>query len=359
MDDVARVVLALEAPDIAEEVLHFLDRSGRARVVATAADDRQLAEAVRQCEPDAVVAEPTLAVNGAELTAPLLALVTRESVVALRAAVHAGAKAFYVWPGEREGLLDGVGRCAAAGRVPAERRATVVAVHAPRGAAGCTFIATHLADAYRRAGASCVLIDADLQYADVTLALGAAADDVRTIADLAPVAAELTWEHLEGVLVAGAVLAPPVDRLAEIDDVLLRAVVGVAAATADVVVLHLGRHLDEPTLWCAREADRVLEVLTLEAASFRASSRAVGIACPEGPDRRWGYVVNRAQRADLTVADVTRAFGVEPLGVIPVDAGISRAQERGRLLPPRGRAARAIARLATAIRLPEADELAS
>ena len=60
MDQVARVVLALEAPEVAEEVMHFLDRSGRARVVATAGDDRQLAEAVRQLEPDAVVAEPGL-----------------------------------------------------------------------------------------------------------------------------------------------------------------------------------------------------------------------------------------------------------------------------------------------------------
>ena len=43
MENVARVVLALEAHDVVEEVMHFLDRSGRARVVATASDDRQLA----------------------------------------------------------------------------------------------------------------------------------------------------------------------------------------------------------------------------------------------------------------------------------------------------------------------------
>src|SRR2546422_6506555 len=53
MDDVARVILAIGSQEVAEEVLHLLDRSGRARVVATAADDRQLAEAVRQLEPDA------------------------------------------------------------------------------------------------------------------------------------------------------------------------------------------------------------------------------------------------------------------------------------------------------------------
>ena len=55
MEEVARIVLALETPGVAEEVMHFLDRTGRARVVATAVDAAQLAEAVRQLEPDAVV----------------------------------------------------------------------------------------------------------------------------------------------------------------------------------------------------------------------------------------------------------------------------------------------------------------
>src|SRR5919201_809497 len=111
MDQVARVVVGLEAQDVVEEVLHFLDRSGRARVVATAADDRQLHEAVRQLEPDAIVAEPTIA------TASV---------------------------GSR--------------RVP-DRRATVVAVHAARGGAGCTFVATHLAQALVKRGSSCLLVE--------------------------------------------------------------------------------------------------------------------------------------------------------------------------------------------------------
>ncbi|HEX6844309.1 MAG TPA: hypothetical protein VF235_04255 [Actinomycetota bacterium] len=357
MDQLARVVLALEEPDVAEEVLHFLDRSGRARVVATAADDRQLAAAVTQCEPDAVVAEPSLVADG--LAAPLLALATRESVAALRAAVRAGARGFYVWPGEREGLLEGVGRCAAAGRVPAERRATVVAVHAPRGSAGATFVATHLAEAFRRAGSSCILVDADLQYADVTFGLGAAAEPTRTLADLAPVAAELAWHHLEEVLVHDAVLAPPVEALAEVDASVVRATVRVAATSADVVVVHVPPGIDDLARWCLDEADRVLEVLTLDPASFRAASRAVAIACPDGPDPRWGFVVNRAQRADLTVADVERVFGVPPVGVIPFDGAAARARAAGRLLPTRGRAGRAVAKLAAGLREAPATDRAS
>ena len=96
MGEVARVVLALEAPEVTEEVLHFLDRSGKARVVGTAADDRQLSEAIRQLEPDVVVAEPLLAHGGVD-GAALLALSSRESVAALRGAVKAGARS----PAER------------------------------------------------------------------------------------------------------------------------------------------------------------------------------------------------------------------------------------------------------------------
>jgi len=77
MDQVARVILALEAPEVAEEVMHVLDRSGRARVVATAGDDRQLAEAVRQLEPDVVVAEPGL-LSGARACGVVLAIDVRE-----------------------------------------------------------------------------------------------------------------------------------------------------------------------------------------------------------------------------------------------------------------------------------------
>src|SRR5947207_15970497 len=55
MDDVARVILAIGSQEVAEEVLHLLDRSGRAPVVATPADDRHLADAARHPEPGAGV----------------------------------------------------------------------------------------------------------------------------------------------------------------------------------------------------------------------------------------------------------------------------------------------------------------
>ncbi len=353
MEDVARVVLGVETAEIAEEVLHFLDRSGRARVVSTAGDDRQLIEAVRQLEPDAVVAEPGLALGGVD-GATLLALATRESVGALRAAIRAGARGFFLWPREREGLLDGVAATVAA-RSALERTALVVAVHASRGGAGCTFVATHLAQAFARRGDSCVLIDADPTFGDVGTALGAA-QDVRTVADLAPLGDELSATHLRNVLLEhpsgfGALLSPS-NEVAVAEGPIVRRAVEVAAASAQAVIVHLPRALDATGHWCVASADRVLEVLSLDVLSFRASGRALEALAQDRPDERIGFVVNRAARGEIAPGDVRRVFGSEPLAVLPFHAAVPRAQDHGRLLAPRSRLGRTFERLAA--RLAEA-----
>jgi pilus assembly protein CpaE len=353
MDDVARVVLAVEAQEVAEEVLHFLDRSGRARVVATAADDRQLHEAIRQTEPDAVVAEPTIATASVG-SATLLTLAMRESVASLRAAVAAGADGFYVWPQEREGLLRHVSAIAAARRVP-PRRATVIAVHAARGGAGCTFVAAQLAQALSTLGSACFLVECDLTYSDLTQALGYADSDAdaATMADLAPAGADLGVEHLEGIRLRHDggfdVLLGPAQVGTVVTDDALRTVVGLAAASADVVVLHLPRELSSVARWCFEQADRVIEVLTLDVLSFRASTRALEALAPLAVRPRVGFVVNRAGRSEITPGDVRRVFDDDPLAVIPADASVPRLQDHGRLAPARGRVGRAFARLAERI----------
>lgn len=347
MNDVARVVLAMQAPEVAEEVLHLLDRSGSARVVATADDPEQLAAAVAQLEPDAVVAEPQLAPVGRS-GVPLLALAPRESVSALRAAVGAGASAFFVWPAERDELLAAVDRVRVTRSQVFERRATVVAVHGARGGAGCTFVATHLAQGFGVRGASCVLVDLDRDYADVSQALGAEGDDVRTIGDLVPVADELGSEHLDEVLWHGAVLAPRTAEAGLVGDELLHRVVDVAASRADVVVLHLPRALAPITRWAVRHADVLLQVVSLDVMGFRATTRAVDLLGVQVPR----IVVNRSSRAEVTPGDVRRVFGADPVATIPHDTGAARAQDHGRLLSRRGRTGRAFDRLAVTLLAP-------
>ena len=348
MDSVARVVLALEAHDVAEEVMHFLDRSGRVRVVATAADDRQLAEAVRQMDPDVVVAQPSLVDPDSIRGRPLLALDTNESVTSLRAAIASGADGFFVWPVDREDLVMAVASSLAP-PVAADRRAKVVAVHGARGGAGVTFVATHLAAALSRGGADCVLVDADPVFGDLTVVLGAPTEGVHTIADLLPLRDELTGDHLNNALWAHeagfrTLLAPMPEEAPLVTASDLRAIVEEAASMTDAVVIHLPRTLDERTRTGFELADRSLEVLSLDVLSFRAATRALESLRPLDPPV--GFVVNRASRGEITPGDVARVFGAPPLAVIAFDRAVQRAQDHGQLLPGRGRIARTFDRLA-------------
>jgi pilus assembly protein CpaE len=343
VDDVATVILGLEEHDVAEEVMHFLDRSGRARVVATAGDGRQLAEAVRQLEPDAVVAQPSVAAGASLHGSALLALETRESVASLRSAISAGARGYYLWPAEREALA---GAAAAVRMLPVarERRARVVAVHGPRGGAGATFVATHLAAALARRELRTAIVDLDMSFGDLTAALGAA-EDARTVTQLAPLAAESSlgdalWSHPQGFR---AVFAPALEEQVSMEIGDAQAVVSALAAEEDAVVLHLPRAPDEFARWAFGFADRVVVVLSLDVLSFRAATRSLASL---GDDDRVGFVVNRASRAEITPADVERVFGRRPLAVLPTDRGVRAAQDHGRLLPRRGRTGRSFDRLA-------------
>jgi Mrp family chromosome partitioning ATPase len=192
MERSTRVVLAIEAPEVLDEVLHFLDRSGAVRVVATADGERQIVDAVTQLEPDLVIAEPRFA-GAVRATTPCIAIASRESIAALRAAIAAGVRGFTVWPEERDRLMEHVAGFAV-GAKHLERRATVIAVHASRGGAGCTFVATHLARAAVSAERSVVLMDVDPFGGDVGTALGIAddADGLHPVSELCDVVDEMT-----------------------------------------------------------------------------------------------------------------------------------------------------------------------
>jgi pilus assembly protein CpaE len=352
---VASVVVGLDPPELAEEVVDFLDRTGRVRVVATASDPQALARAIREREPHAVVGQPLLVRAAGSLNgSSFLALETVESVQAMRVALDAGARAFYLWPADREDLAR-----AAEGALPVRRRAgakraLVVAVYGPRGGVGTTFLATHLAAAFARTGQATVLADLDPAFGDVSAALGAP-PEARSIVDIAPVAGELSEEHLGEVLWPhpagfGVLLAPGDAPPRESVDILhYGAALSGLQAWRDVVVLHLPRALDEIALAGLERADRILVVVSLDVLAFRLAKRSVDVLGSLGLGGRCDVVVNRARRAEVVPADVQRVFGRPPLAVVPVDRRVQAAQDRGKLLRPRGRIGRAADRLARAL----------
>jgi pilus assembly protein CpaE len=282
----------------------------------------------------------------------LLAVDTKQSVGSLRRALRAGADGFFLWPAEREELA------AAAGRARPSEDALgapgrVVAVYGPRGGAGTTFVATHLAAALAKRQRRCVLIDLDVLFADASAAIGVPLDeDVRTIADLAPLSSEIAPRHLLEVMWRhptgfDALLAPGEERIStRVGAETYRPAIMAARHTCDVVVLHLPRALDDVVRAGLELADRVLVVLGLDVLSFRDAKRAIEIA---GLNERCEFVVNRTGRSEVTPKDVERVFGRPAVAVIPSDRNIPAAQDRGRLLAMRGRVGRSIDRLAVKV----------
>jgi pilus assembly protein CpaE len=354
LEGVARIVLGLDSPQLAEEVVDFLDRGGRARVVASASSSGALAAAVREHEPNAVVGSTAMVrsaggVNGSSF----LALETAETLAALRGAMELGARGFYLWPSERAALADAAAGSAPTKAGPPPRRASVVAVCGPRGGVGATFVATHLAAAFARSG-STLLVDADWRFADLTVALGVPGDEPhRTVEDLVPVAGELEDRHLDEAVwrhPAGfeALLAPDAAP-AETVEAAYVAAVTLAAGSRDAVVIHCGRPIDEVAEAVLPLAERIVLVLALDVLSFRGGRRAFEALDALGVASRVGVVVNRAARAELTPKDAAKAFGSTPLAIIPADRRVGRAQDRGHLLRGRRGTVRVIERLAARV----------
>jgi pilus assembly protein CpaE len=352
VDAVASVVVGLDPPELAEEVVDFLDRTGSVRVVATASDPQALARAIREREPNAVVGQPLLVRAAGNLNgSSFLALETAESVQAMRLALDAGARAFYVWPSEREDLAR-----AAGGTLPVRRRATVkralvVAVYGPRGGVGTTFLATHLAAAFARCGQATALVDVDPVFGDVSAALGAP-PGARSIADIGPVAGELSEERLDdvlwrhpagfGVLLSGG----EAGSFEGSGGPQYAAALSALQAWRDVVVLHVPRALDEIALAALERSDRILVVVSPDVLAFRLAKRALDMLGSLGLTARCDVVMNRSRRAEVTPADAKRVFGRPALAVLPADRHAQAAQDRGKLLSPRGRIGRAAERLA-------------
>jgi pilus assembly protein CpaE len=353
MQDVVRVVVALEPRQLALEVIDFLDRSGRVRVVAAADDAEALVREVRRARPAAVVAGPGMIgdAGGAEALGPtsVLAVAPEETLSVLKRSFEVGAKAFFRWPGERDALVETAARAALTSERPPSEPGRVIAVLGPRGGAGTTFLATHLSAVMARRGMRTAFVDANHVFADASVALGVPVEDPpRTLADLLPIVDELAEEQLAAAMwrhPAGfsALLAPATASLPPaVSATQMRRAVALVAARSQVVVVEVPRSFDALARAALESADRIVLVLTLDLLAFASTKRALDVLGSLGLAGRCVFVVNRARRASLAPQDVEVAFGAKAAAVVRLDRSVGRLQDSGRLLPMRGSTFRSI-----------------
>jgi Flp pilus assembly CpaE family ATPase len=358
-----RVLLGIRDIALHQEVMDFLAREARVDLTGAVTDAAALEERLRSVPLDAVVTCPELAVVAASAphdassgTGPRLFVVAEDlTIPVLRLAIDAGAQGVHRWPEERTALRDRLRRSRVASTVV--RRGRVVAILGTRGGAGTTFLSTQLAASFAGRGIRTTVVDLDVVCSDLTAALGVPADQpVRTVADLLPVADELTAEHLDQVLFrhpAGfsALLAPtPEQELAGWRREAGRAILDLLAATHAMVILHLPRTNDAVTRAMVELADQVLLVTTLDLFSLFGAKRVVRSLGLDARRDRCQLVIGRSSRSELTAEDVQRLLGMEPAARIRTDPAVPRAQARGELLAPRsGRAARDVDDLARSL----------
>jgi pilus assembly protein CpaE len=347
------VVLALDDPALQEEVLHFLDRLPRVRVAGAYADGAGLGRELRASRPDAAVVSPKVLGESSGLDGTAVFVVSpRETTEALRAALRAGARGFYVWPQERQALARHAERAQRPRPAGVGRAGRVVSVYGPRGGAGVTFLATNLAAACADRDARVTLVDLDPSYGDVASALGVDADSsTATLRDLAPVLDELTPEHLDRTLFSHprgfrTLLAPP-EPGGPLPATGVAAAARALRSTSDVVLLHLPRTLDQATRAALEESDRILVVVTLDVVGLRDAKRALEFFAAIGVREACRLVVNRTVRGEVVPEDAERVLSLTPEVVIRFDRQVGRALNRGELVAGRsGPAARGIAALA-------------
>jgi pilus assembly protein CpaE len=207
----------------------------------------------------------------------------------------------------------------------------LVCILGPKGGAGKTLVACNLAVALADMGKRVALVDLDLQFGDVGLALGLAPD--KTIADLArsggsidgdKVAAYLT-RHETGLDVLLAPTRP--DHAAWVTVEFLKDLYTTLRSTHDFVIVDTPPSFTPDVIVSIDSSSRVCLVGTLDTLSLKNTKLGLETLDLMGYDgERISLVLNRADsRVGLDGDDVVAVLGRPPDVEIPGDREIPRS----------------------------------
>ncbi len=296
-------------------------------------------------------------------------LATRPPIVVLHAgspngfmqrAFHAGADDLITLPQSPAQLAFALEKAVARRRGTSSPAAAgeIVTVLGPKGGTGKTLTTCNLAVALAESGRRPVVVDLDLQFGDVGLALGLRPE--RTIYDLAVSGGTLDAEKVEDFLVrhgSGAhVLLAPVrpDQAAAITIPFLRTLFDTLRSGHDFVIVDTPPAFTPEVIAAIDSSSHLCMVGMLDALSLKDTKIGLQTLAQMGYDpERVTLVLNRADTSvGISQGDVDRLLGRAPDVLVPSDRAIPRAVTDGETIveaDSKSRAARAFTQMAASL----------
>jgi pilus assembly protein CpaE len=231
----------------------------------------------------------------------------------------------------------------------------MITVLGPKGGTGKTVTSSNLAVALALEGKSAVLVDLDLQFGDVGLALGL--QPTRTIYDLAVSGGSLDGEKIEGFLAehasgARALLAPlRPDQAAAVETSFLREVFQILRSRFDFLLVDTPPAFTAEVIAAVDASSHLCVVGMLDALSLKDTKIGLETLQQMGYDpSAVTLVLNRADSdVGITQPDVEELLGRAPDVLVASDRAIPRALTSGQpivVAEPRSKAAGSYGQLA-------------
>jgi pilus assembly protein CpaE len=206
--------------------------------------------------------------------------------------------------------------------------APMICVLGPKGGTGKTLVSTNLSVALAQEGHKVALVDLDLQFGDIGLALGLRPD--KTIYDLARSGGSLDEEKLEAYLVrhssgVGVLLAPTrPDQASAVTVDFLRDVFTTLRSTSDYVIVDTPPGFTPEVIAAIDASSDVCMVGMLDSLSLKNTKLGLETLELMGYEtNRVSLVLNRADtRVGITQEDVEAIIGRRPEVFIPSDRQI-------------------------------------
>lgn len=205
----------------------------------------------------------------------------------------------------------------------------------PKGGSGKTLVAANLGAAMTAAGRRVVIVDLDLQFGDIGLALGLAPE--RTVYDLLASGGSMDAEKIEAYLAehesgTRVLLAPRrPDQAGLITVEFLRDVYAMLRATHDVVIVDTPPQFSPEVIAAVDASTDVCVVAMLDALSLK--NLKLGLETLElmgYPASAIRFVLNRADsQVGIDLDDVQAIVGRTPDVLVPSDRAITRSVNEG------------------------------